>query len=74
MLPRVSVILSFLNGEAFLGAAIESVFAQSFHDFELLLCDDGSAEAATSIAQAWAAQNPGKTRYLEHEGHVNRGV
>jgi glycosyltransferase involved in cell wall biosynthesis len=72
--PRVSIILIFLNGEAFLDAAIESVMAQSFTDFELLLCDDGSGDAATSIARGWATRHPGKISYLEHEGHANHGM
>jgi glycosyltransferase involved in cell wall biosynthesis len=72
--PRVSVILAFLNGESYLDAAIESIMAQSFTDFELLLCDDGSGEAATSIAKTWADKHPDKIIYLEHEGHANHGV
>lgn len=74
MSPRVSVIIIFLNGEAFLPAAIQSVMGQTFQDFELLLCDDGSGEAASGIAKAWAARHPGKVFYLEHPGHVNRGM
>jgi len=72
--PRVSVIIIFLNGEAFLPAAIESVMGQSFQDFELLLCDDGSGEAASGIAKDWAARRPDKVVYLEHPGHANRGM
>ncbi|UVF18417.1 glycosyltransferase family 2 protein [Microvirga terrae] len=72
--PRISTILIFLNGEAFLDAAIKSVMAQSFSDFELLLCDDGSEQAASEIAKAWAAEHPKKIRYLEHEGHANHGM
>ena len=42
--PCVSVIIIFLNTERFLAEAIDSVLAQSFGDFELLLVDDGSTE------------------------------
>ena len=72
--PRVSVITIFLNREAFLPEAIESVIAQSFVDWELLLVDDGSGPAATAIAKNYAAQYPGQIRYLEHPGHTNRGM
>lgn len=71
---RVSVIIIFLNGEAFLSEAIESVFAQSFDDWELILVDDGSLPAATTIAKEYATAHPKRVRYLEHEGHVNRGM
>ena len=72
--PRVSVIAIFLDGEAFLAEAIESVIAQSFQNLEFLLVDDGSGPPATKIAKAYAARYPGKIRYLEHPGHVNRGA
>jgi glycosyltransferase involved in cell wall biosynthesis len=72
--PRVSVITIFLDGEAFLPEAIESVIAQSFKDWELLLVDDGSGPAATAIAKAYAAKYPRQIRYFEHPGHTNRGM
>jgi len=72
--PRVSVITIFLDGEAFLAEAIESVIAQSFDDWELLLVDDGSGPAATTIAKSYTARHPGQIRYLEHPGHINRGM
>ena len=72
--PRVSIISIFFNGEAFLTEAIESVVAQTFDDWEFLLADDGSGPAATAIAKEYAARYPEKIRYLEHPGHVNRGM
>lgn len=72
--PRVSVITPFLDGEAFLAEAIESVIAQSFPNWELLLVDDGSSPPATTIAKSYAAQYPGQIRYLGHPGHINRGI
>jgi glycosyltransferase involved in cell wall biosynthesis len=72
--PLVSVVVIFLNGEPFIGEAIESVLAQSFRDFELLLVDDGSTDGSTALARAWAEREPGRISYLEHEGHANRGM
>jgi glycosyltransferase involved in cell wall biosynthesis len=72
--PLVSVITPFLDGEAFLREAIESVMAQTYDHWELLLIDDGSAATATAIARHYADGRPGKVRYLEHDGHENRGV
>src|SRR5450631_2807427 len=42
MQPLVSIIMPVFNRLQFLGAAIESVFEQSFSDWELLIADDGS--------------------------------
>jgi glycosyltransferase involved in cell wall biosynthesis len=72
--PRISVILAFLNGERFLAESIETVLKQDYADWELILIDDGSGETATAIARDYAERHPGKIRYLEHEGHANRGV
>lgn len=73
-MPRVSVISIFYNAERFLAEAIESVLAQTYRDFELLLVDDGSDDAGTDIAQHYAARQPGLIRYCEHPGHANRGM
>jgi glycosyltransferase involved in cell wall biosynthesis len=72
--PAVSVIMPVFNGERFLTESIESVLGQSFQDWELLVVDDGSADRSPEIARGYASERPDKVRYLEHEGHVNRGA
>lgn len=73
--PIVTVIIIFLNaGETFFREAIESIFAQTYHNWELLLVDDGSTDISTDIAQQYAQMCPDKVRYLEHPGHQNRGM
>lgn len=72
--PLVSGIIIFLNGEAFIQEAIESVFAQNYDNWELLLVDDGSTDASTAIALDYAQKYPEKVRYLEHENHQNQGM
>jgi Glycosyl transferase family 2 len=56
--PRVSVAVPVRDGEAFLAEAIESVLAQSFEDWELVIVDDGSRDATRSIAQRFAEADP----------------
>ncbi|MHC5074529.1 MAG: glycosyltransferase family 2 protein, partial [Planctomycetota bacterium] len=70
----VSCIIIFFNAEKFLEEAIESVFAQTYKNWELLLVDDGSTDSSTAIAHNYIEQYPEKIRYLEHEGHQNRGM
>ncbi len=72
--PLVSTIIIFLNEAAFLEEAIESVFAQSYSNWELLLADDGSTDESTAIAKRYADRFPERVRYLEHAGHENRGM
>jgi glycosyltransferase involved in cell wall biosynthesis len=72
--PVVSVVVIFLNAEKFIGEAIESVYAQSYENWELLLVDDGSTDGSTDIALRYAERRPEKVRYLEHDNHQNRGM
>ncbi len=72
--PLVSVIIIFLNEEAYIQEAIESVFAQTYDHWELLLVDDGSSDRSSDIARRYAGQHGDRVRYLEHAGHENRGM
>jgi glycosyltransferase involved in cell wall biosynthesis len=72
--PLVSVIVIFFNAEDFIQEAIESVFSQTYDAWELLLVDDGSMDGSLAIAQHCAKQYSGKVRFLEHDGHQNRGM
>jgi glycosyltransferase involved in cell wall biosynthesis len=72
--PLVSVIIIFLNEERYLSEAIESVFEQSYANWELLLVDDGSTDASSAIAMACRDRCPAQVRYLTHEGGANRGM
>jgi glycosyltransferase involved in cell wall biosynthesis/peptidoglycan/xylan/chitin deacetylase (PgdA/CDA1 family) len=71
--PLVSIIVPFLNSERFIAEAIDSVFSQTYGNWELLLVDDGSTDSSTEIARSCASSHSGKVRYLEHEGHRNLG-
>jgi glycosyltransferase involved in cell wall biosynthesis len=72
--PFVSAILIFLNEGRFIQEAVESIFAQTYDHWELLLVDDGSTDESSGIALRYAEQHPEKVRYLEHGGHGNRGM
>jgi len=51
--PEVSVLLPVHNGEPYLAAAIESILAQTFRNFELLVVDDGSTDGSASRVRAY---------------------
>ena len=72
--PTVSVVISFLNGEKFIEESIQSVFSQTFEDWELLLVDDGSTDQSTEIARQSSVLDPQRIRYFEHPDHQNRGL
>ncbi len=72
--PLVSVIIPFFNGEKFIGEAIESVLAQTYEHWELLLVNDGSSDNSPNIAETYRQNLPNKIRYLTHPGGENRGA
>jgi len=49
----VSVVIPVYNREAYVGDAIESVLAQTFTDFEVLVIDDGSTDRSREVAGAY---------------------
>lgn len=51
MSPNVSVIVPNFNYAQYLGACIESVLAQTYGDFELIVVDDGSSDGSPQIAR-----------------------
>lgn len=72
--PMVSVIIIFLDEERFLAEAIESVLAQSYEHWELVLVDDGSVDASPAVARRYAGAHPGRIRCLTHPGRANLGM
>jgi glycosyltransferase involved in cell wall biosynthesis len=56
-MPAVTVIMPAYNVAPYITAAIDSVCAQTFTDFELLVVDDGSTDATHAIAKARAARD-----------------
>ena len=51
--PLVSVIIPVYNGALYLRAALESVFAQTYRPFEVVVVDDGSVDESGVIAQSF---------------------
>jgi glycosyltransferase involved in cell wall biosynthesis len=72
--PTVSIVTIFLNAQPFLTQAIESVLAQDYTDWELLLVDDGSSDGSERVARGFAQYQPHRMRYLQHPSGENRGM
>ena len=47
---KVSVIMGIYNCELTLQEALDSLYAQTFKDFEVILCDDGSSDSTYDVA------------------------
>jgi glycosyltransferase involved in cell wall biosynthesis len=72
--PLVSVVVIFYNAERFFAETLESILAQSYQNWELLLCDDGSTDGSATIAKEFIARFPEKIFYHQHPGGVNLGM
>ena len=69
-MPYLTVIVPVYNGEATLRRCVESVIAQSFTDWELIVVDDGSSDGSNRLAKELAAGEP-RMKLLTQR---NRGV
>jgi len=67
--PRVSIGLPVYNGERYLSEALDALLAQTFKDFELIVCDNASSDHTSDIARQYAAQDD-RIRYVRHEVNV----
>lgn len=80
--PLVSVVMPVHNAERYVAQAVESVLAQTFTDFELILIDDGSTDGSRSILQRFTdprvkliihAQNRGLVSTLNEGLRLSQG-
>jgi glycosyltransferase involved in cell wall biosynthesis len=74
MSPLVTVVIPFLDVEPYIAEAVESVLAQTYDPWELVLVDDGSRDGSRAIADRYSAAHPGRILCVEHEGRANRGA
>ena len=68
---RLSIITTVFNAEPYLEESIESVFNQSFKDFELIFVNDGSTDGSKNIMLRYLHQKP-NVRLLENK--YNEGI
>lgn len=64
--PTVSIGMPVYNGEPYIRAALESLLAQTFTDFELIISDNASTDATEPICREYAARDS-RIYYFRHE-------
>ena len=72
--PGIAVVMIFLDAARFLREALDSVVAQTWRDWELVLVDDGSTDDSPAIAREYVEKHPERIRYVIHPGGANRGL
>lgn len=67
--PRVSIGLPVYNGEKYLEEALESILAQTYTGFELIISDNASTDRTPDICQAYVIKDP-RIRYYRNEKNL----
>jgi len=70
--PKVSIGLPVYNGEKYLAQALDSVLAQTFQDFEVILSDNASTDGTAEICQRYAAKDA-RIRYNRNATNIGGG-
>ncbi|MDZ7288509.1 MAG: glycosyltransferase [candidate division KSB1 bacterium] len=72
--PKVSVIIPLYNAAPYIAACLESILAQTFKDFEIVVADDGSTDASIDIVKKYQQLHSDKIVVCAHPDHANRGI
>jgi glycosyltransferase involved in cell wall biosynthesis len=67
--PMISIGMPVYNGENYIAAALDSILAQSFADFELIVSDNASTDATAEICRSYQARDP-RIRYYRNPGNL----
>jgi glycosyltransferase involved in cell wall biosynthesis len=70
--PRVTVVALCYNHERFVETCLDSIRAQTYQDFELIICDDASSDRSPDLIEAWIAKNFPNAIFLRQS--LNLGV
>lgn len=72
--PFFSVLVPTYNQEAYLPAALDSLLAQSFPDWEAVVINDGSTDASGEVMAAYAARDPRIRVFHKENGGVSSAL
>lgn len=70
MAPKISVLMGIYNCAATLPEAIDSILAQTYPNWELIMCDDGSCDDTYAVAEQYRQQYPEKIILIKNEHNL----
>lgn len=73
-MPECSIIMTSYNYSRYISEAIDSVLAQSFSDWELIVVDDGSTDNSIEIINTYVEKFPEKVFLFTHRNNINLGI
>lgn len=71
-MEKISILMGIYNCATTLPEAIDSILAQTYTNWELIMCDDGSKDDTFAVATTYAMRYPEKIRLLKNE--ENKGL
>lgn len=77
-MPQISIVIPVYNAEQYLRDSLESILSQSFHDWELILVDDGSTDGSLQIIREFEIHDNRIISFSQDNGGPskarNRGI
>ena len=71
---KISIITASYNYENYITEAIESVLAQTYTNWELIIVDDGSKDNSVSVIEKYCEKFPDKIFLYRHKNNQNMGL
>lgn len=68
-MPKITVCIPTFNRVKLLPYAIESVIKQSYQDFEIIICDDGSTDGTPELMSSYTEQ---RIKYIRHPQNIGK--
>lgn len=68
-IPRVTIGLPIYNGQNYLAQTMDSILAQTYRDFELIISDNASTDGTEAICREYAARD-GRVRYVRNDENI----
>jgi glycosyltransferase involved in cell wall biosynthesis len=68
-MTKVSIGIPVYNGEKYLAAALDSLLAQSFREFEIVISDNASTDRTSEICRAYQSKDP-RVRYFRSDQNL----
>lgn len=70
MKPRISVIMGIYNCAPTLAEALDSLLAQTYQEFKVIMCDDASVDSTYQVAQNYVDSYPGKFILIRNQQNL----
>ena len=67
---KISILMGIYNCAPTLREAIDSIVAQTYENWEFIICDDGSKDESLAIALEYAARDPKRFRIIRNEKNL----